>query len=174
MFNGRIGAGGYWKAFLLYILISLGLLVLGMALSFLSAFLVATFIPSGNIGAFMFWMLVSTFAGWIPSMLGAIFLSIASIGLQIRRFHDLNLTGWYVGLFWLVGVLTSVFGKTGPGPMDVAPWAIAVSLAGGAIWVAIAFIPGKAEPNRFGLPGVYRSWWTALIGKKQPENRTAV
>ncbi|MEK9177170.1 MAG: DUF805 domain-containing protein, partial [Patescibacteria group bacterium] len=139
MFTGRIGAADYWKATLVYVVCSIGLLVLGLALSFAILFAVTAFATPASMGSLLLWVVIAPLVGWIPSFIGSIYLAAASIGLQVRRFHDLNVTGWAVGLFWLVGILTSTFCRTGPGPYDISPWAIAVSLVGVTAWIAISF-----------------------------------
>ena len=72
----------------------------------------------------------------------AILLSWPQAVILARRLHDLNLTGWWVSLFWVVPLaLTLLRVPLPPGTVTVVGWLVAIVLG---------FVPGTDGPNRYG------------------------
>jgi len=171
MFNGRIGVADYWKSVLLLLLINL---VIGVGGAFLFGALGASILsqtsPSSIGGLFAGIMGVALLA-FIPALIAGIFGFFVGLGLQIRRLHDLNLSGWVVLIFWGLTGAVYAFGGAGTSPSGIpqyAPWAWALIGIGSLAWLAISLWPGKPDPNAYGAPVSYRTWWAALIGDKAP------
>lgn len=86
-FNGRAQRAEYWMFALFNGLISLGLILLGMAL----------FRRTGSIG----WLLA-------PLVLYIAAVFIPGLAVTVRRFHDTGKSGWLVLLFWALGLVPFV------------------------------------------------------------------
>src|SRR3989344_8056100 len=171
MFNGRIGVADYWKSVLLLLLTNL---IIGVGGAFLFGALGASILsqtsPSSMGGLFAGIIGVALLA-FIPALIAGIFGFFVGLGLQIRRLHDLNLSGWIVLIFWVLTGAVYTFGGAGTSPSGIpqyAPWAWALIGIGSLAWLAISLWPGKPDPNAYGAPVVYRTWWAALIGDKAP------
>lgn len=169
MFRGRIGVADYWKSVLLLILIAVvvgagGAIIVGIA----GLYLLGATLPStpGDVIAGLFGVLA--FAA-IPYITAVLFACVTGIGLQIRRLHDLGLSGWIILVFWGLSAVVALLGRTGITDNILQfyqPWAWALLAVGSIAWLVIAFWPGKLESNAYGAPIVYLSWWTAAIGRK--------
>jgi len=170
MFNGRIGVADYWKAVLVFVII---LLVVGIGggviFLFIGSALLKTLPITGIGGIFAALFGVFIFAA-IPMVVMSIVGLVWSVGLQIRRLHDLGLSGWIVLGLWIINGIIFIFGRTGTGTglAIYAPWALAMMAIFGIIGLGIMLWPGKPEPNSYGAPVAYRSWWAALMGDKNP------
>ena len=122
--SGRLSVAGYFGQYLLLTLISLGI-NFGAALAYTLAIgravtdtIQAFEDPLFMVGLFIFTLIT----GWV------------GVCMAIKRFHDRNLSGWWVlSLFVIIGIV-------------------------------ILFIPGKEEPNRFGAWRRPRTWEKILVG----------
>lgn len=120
-FSGRASRSEYWWFFLAYILGTLGFAVLFMVLN-------------GMTGGFGNQSGISVLGGLILllggiAMLGAILTSIA---VTVRRFHDYNLSGWWV----LAGLAL--------GMLPLVGWLATLAM------LIIAALRGTMGDNRFG------------------------
>ncbi len=94
----------------------------------------------------------------------ALALFVPILAVAVRRFHDVALSGWVVGLLWVGGFASEmfldarriIFVTTAPdGSLDTKfdPWSIAAMLSMAAaifIEIVIALWPGKKETNKYG------------------------
>ncbi len=78
----------------------------------------------------------------------ALFLWV-SMGLQIRRLHDLSLHGLWVAVPWMTVLLGSWFSSTRGLPAGDSQWLRFVLLP---FWGFLLLMPGRANSNRFGAP----------------------
>ena len=113
-FDGRIGRGEFWLAWLAYVIVQL---VLSIA------------------GALSDSMTVSALSGMIT-----IVMFVSGIAVGIKRLHDRNKSGWYVVLLYVVPtvllLLGTMIGATGDGSTALAygVWLIALAIA---IWAFV-------------------------------------
>ena len=122
--SGRLSVAGYFGQYLLLTLISVGInigaglaytMAIGGTIADISQVTESSLVM---VGLFIFTLI----SGWI------------GFCLAIKRFHDRNLSGWWVlSLFIIIGIV-------------------------------ILFIPGKEEPNRFGAWRQPRTWEKIVVG----------
>ncbi|MBX4956077.1 DUF805 domain-containing protein [Rhizobium lentis] len=117
-FSGRASRSEYWWFALFYVLALFPLAILAFALAILF---------SGGLGAaspihytVVIWM-VFTLAVLLPL-----------ISLQIRRFHDRNISGW-----WFLALFILSF----------VPYVVLVTFP---VIIVISMLPGTEGPNKFG------------------------
>ncbi|MBA8833707.1 uncharacterized membrane protein YhaH (DUF805 family) [Rhizobium leguminosarum] len=116
-FSGRASRSEYWWFMLFYGLALLALIIPAFVLAF-------AFSGGGAVSPIHYTVVI-----WLLFIL-AIFLPL--ISLQVRRFHDRNISGWwYLALF--IGCYVPYVGL----------------LAGVAIFV-VSVLPGTEGPNKFG------------------------
>ncbi len=85
----------------------------------------------------------------------AVALFIPTLSVATRRFHDVGLSGYWILLYWLVGVAqrSTLLINRGLGGKPDNALAIGVALVG---WAAVALVlvilalPGVRGPNRYG------------------------
>ncbi len=139
MFNGRVSVADYWKAMSINIAATITLyagvyFVQGIdhpAIYLLSLIVLAV--------SFLFFTVVPT-------------------GLAVRRLHDLNHSGWWILLFYLLQFIIQSH-VTFPQLLPVVVLVLIVAS------LYVSFYPGKNETNTHGPRLRYASWWGALIGK---------
>jgi len=107
---------------------------------------------------------------WLLFVIGSLALLVPWLAVQVRRLHDINRSGWWLGGFYLLYLIYAVlmgsvmFGmmaamKAGNAPPDPAVFGAGFGIVGliGLLQfvymiVLIVFycLPGTAGPNRFG------------------------
>jgi len=107
---------------------------------------------------------------WLLFVIGSLALLVPWLAVQVRRLHDIDRSGWWLGGFYLLYLIYAVlmgsvmFGmvaamKAGNAPPDPAAFGAGFGIAGllGLLQfvymiVLIVFycLPGTAGPNRFG------------------------
>jgi uncharacterized membrane protein YhaH (DUF805 family) len=113
--------------------------------------------PAGRTGRLFYWLL-----GFIPLsllgvgfgillrapdairyfLIGSILVLWPQMVILVRRLHDVNLTGWWVTLFWVLPVaLVLLHVPLPPGTGTIVPWLAAIILG---------IVPGTRGPNRYG------------------------
>ncbi|MBR0671203.1 DUF805 domain-containing protein [Neoroseomonas soli] len=146
-FRGRIGRKTFWLGYVLPLLaLTIVAQVLDVALGFtmLGDAVPADQVQTGPIGG-----LAALLTLW-PSLAGA-----------IKRLHDRDRSGWWIGGYYLLAAVCGVLivagaavasAGAGGGGLMVAGFALAVVLLGYALWmlVEIGFLRGTPGPNRFG------------------------
>ncbi|ULR42562.1 DUF805 domain-containing protein [Rhizobium sp. K102] len=116
-FSGRASRSEYWWFGLFYVLALFPLAILATVLAFLTS---GGGAPSPAHYTVVIWMLF-TLAMLLPL-----------ISLQVRRFHDRNISGWwYLALFALSFIPYAMF-LTAP------------------VTIVISLLPGTKGPNKFG------------------------
>lgn len=151
MFTGRIGVGGYWKAVLVGTLFSIALWV---GLFFALSALAKEFAGTGLGGA-----VVTLLSALVLAVFARSMIIFFSLGVLVRRLHDLGLSGWMSLLFILVpmaGAAGTVYES------NTAIYTGSV-IAVVAFWLLVAFWPGRAEANRYG-PFTCYSWLDTYFG----------
>lgn len=89
-----------------------------------------------------------------------------SIGLWVRRLHDLDRSGWWTLLFWGAPPLGFLFALAGPPPVLVGVLPVVAYL----IYFYLLLAPGTYDANRFGAPNppngvlvqVFGGFWWAV------------
>ena len=124
-FSGRMSRLEWWgRSMLMYLLIILGLAVIAAA---------AAALDGGNRGMEGNGLKAAIIIGVILGVAAVIALIVAGISLDVRRLHDMDLSGWWVLLLRLGSII---------------PYAGFVVWLGSAIW--LGFAPGTQGQNRFG------------------------
>ena len=94
-FSGRSSRAEFWWFFLFVIIIYVGVLFIMGAMG--------AGVSSMNPGASL---VAGTFSGSVlVVILFWLLLFIPTLAVQIRRLHDINRTGWWLGGFWLLYVI---------------------------------------------------------------------
>lgn len=93
----------------------------------------------------MFWLVIGTlprsnFTGFLI-LLSVVLAVWISLALQVKRSHDMNMSGWHV--LWIWGLVTAIEKLESP--------ANAASLFFFfGVLVVLSSVPGSLDPNRFG------------------------
>ncbi|MGO6681312.1 DUF805 domain-containing protein [Rhizobium leguminosarum] len=117
-FSGRASRSEYWWFVLFYVLALFALIIPSFILAFATS---GGGAPSPVHYTVVIWMLFTL----------AIFLPLTS--LQVRRFHDRNISGWwYLALFIL----------------SFIPYGILVTAP---VTIVVSMLPGTEGPNKFGV-----------------------
>lgn len=83
------------------------------------------------------------------SFLISLILFPANLGVTVRRFHDRNLSGWWL---LLPALLLSLWIMAGDQASHAGMISSAVSLTMCVCYLAILCMPSQPEANRFGTP----------------------
>jgi len=164
MYKGRIGVGQYWGSALLLVLITLvaaGILVGGYYLIVLPLLLESSGV---GLGAVLLLSIGGVFLAFILALIALPYI----IGLQVRRFHDMGLTGWTVLLLFILGWVVDFFfpaADYSSGTPVILPLGAAIASVLFVVGVVIVSWPGTNGPNKYGEPVRYRSLWAAVKGK---------
>lgn len=150
--HGRIGRGAWWLAWAVLLALEVGANhVLSGAMNDDAPFIDGTWPNLQRI--------LADTSGWI---IAVIFLW-PNIAMNAKRFHDLNMSGWWWLLFvlpFLVGTAISispygtVIDAAGmPAPSPAAGWGQLISgITAMATLIMLGFLRGTPGPNRFGPP----------------------
>ncbi|MEA2701674.1 MAG: hypothetical protein QOE22_383 [Candidatus Parcubacteria bacterium] len=163
MFKGRIGVGQYWLGLIL--LLVLGIVAAGVLAGLYYVLFLPIFLEST--GAGLGTTLALSLAGVFIPVIPLLIMLPYGIGLQIRRFHDMGLTGWVYLVLAIVSYgIGHLFPAIDPVTMQVAASGAIVSLLLFVANIVIMSWPGTKGPNKYGEPFRYRSLWAAIRGKK--------
>jgi len=163
MFTGRIGIKQYWLGVLL--LLGLALLSTLVIVGLYYFVLFPMLVSSGNMGmgGGLLLMFGGMFLAYIPFLVTLPF----SIGLQVRRFHDMGITGWMVLVLFVVSFIISMFAPAtmSPSGQSLAPIGMGISLLTLIAYIVIFSWPGTKGPNTYGDVTYYPSIMAAIRGK---------
>lgn len=163
MFKGRIGVGQYWLGLLLLLLltaVAAGILAALYYLLLLPLFLEAT-------GAGLGTTILLGIGGMLIPAIPVLIMLPYGIGLHIRRFHDMGLTGWmYLVLAVISYLVTRFFPILDPVTSEFSSGGLVVSLVLLIAGIVIMSWPGTKGPNKYGEPFRYASLRSAVRGKK--------
>lgn len=154
----------YWLSIiLLFALTTASAIVILCAYYFL---LLPAVLSMGSIGIGTIILLSAggMFLGIIPAIVAFPY----NIGLQVRRFHDVGLTGWLIIVLATVGGIANFFFPPfGSSVLTHAPNPAGIVLAAILFFVGLAFVcwPGAKATNSYGDPTRYPSLWSAIRGK---------
>ena len=109
----------------------------------------------GRSGRLEYWLwtaillLVSYRAAMALAPLVPLIVTILALAVQIRRFHDIGVSGWWVvalglGQLLIFAVVAALAGEDWG--VSIASWALLPALA------VLGLIPGQKVANRFGPP----------------------
>lgn len=107
---------------------------------------------------------------WLLLVIGSLVLLVPWLAVQVRRLHDINRSGWWLGGFYLLYLVYAVFmgsvmfgmlasiraGSTPPDPAAFGAGFGVVGLIGllqfvyMIVLIVFYCLPGTAGPNRFG------------------------
>lgn len=121
-FSGRSRRMEFWMFSLFVSIIGLLLAMIGFAMSNISF----TGDIVGDVSA------SSAFAGFLPLILFYIAIFVPSVAVQVRRFHDRDMSGWWVLGFSILSNIPVV--------------GLFISVA----WFVLLVLPGTYGDNRFG------------------------
>ncbi len=135
-FSGRAPRSEYWWFYLAYILLLAG--VIASVVLSVMVFDVSV-VYSGETNGAVLALLI---------LLGpiAIFVFIAQISVTVRRLHDRNLSGWWLGLTYLLSAAAGFAEETA-----VATNYINFASIGGSVALfVVTLLKGTEGPNRYG------------------------
>jgi len=153
-FSGRASRAEFWW-FTLFLIVTYIVIIiaLGATAGGLAAMNPAGAIAAGGVGIFAIFIGLFWLAMFIPVL-----------AVQIRRLHDINRSGWWMGAFWLLYLvyvgLTFSYAFTASSVTDGAPPSVAGALAV-AVLALVFFVysimllvffclPGTKGANRYG------------------------
>ena len=135
LFTGRLDKGNFIK-----------IILIGIVLQFLISGLFGGGMIAGMVSGYG--MLGLGMIGFLLMSLISLVIGVYELGVTVRSFHDIGLTGWYV-----LGLLLVSF-------IPVIGWLIAI----GAI-VYLAITPGDPAANTYGgVPNPNVTLWQAIKG----------
>jgi len=150
-FSGRASRAEFWWFFLFVMIVYIVIMIALGTMGGIAAMNPAAALLTGSVGIGVVLLGLFWLAMFIP-MLAA----------QIRRLHDINRSGWWLGGFWLVylAYVVVTFGSLGANPADGSAPNMG-GLAGAAILGLVMFVysivllvflclRGTQGPNRFG------------------------
>ena len=142
-FSGRASRAEYRYFILCNILVVLAILAI-------SALIILPQIPESDVPFSIFIILPWSL---IPLSLYMLVISLPTLALSVRRLHDINLSGWWLLLSFLLSMISEIVvlffklsGTTLPGLLLLS-WLSQISLI--AIFI-LAMIKGNEGENRFG------------------------
>jgi uncharacterized membrane protein YhaH (DUF805 family) len=152
-FSGRSSRAEFWWFFLFMMLAYMAIWVVML-----------TTIGLGTAGGARSTMGMISAFGVVGILLVLAYLAllIPSIAVQIRRLHDTNRSGWWLGVFWLLYIVYAVatFGtafSATPGSTSPSLAGVGVMMVFGLLFFAYSIallvffcLPGTRGPNRFG------------------------
>ena len=134
-FSGRSRRLEYWWFFVFWVLLALalGIAMVATVAGSLNGIMQGSTAAFENLGG-AFWLLLVLF--------GLFFLAslIPMIAVQVRRLHDLGVSGWWYLAYAIGGNVLGAIPDVGSGLSSLA------SLC----WIAWMFFPGTAGPNKYG------------------------
>lgn len=158
-FSGRASRAEFWWFFLFVMIIYVGGMFIGIRS--LAAMTPADAANPSNAINF-----ANSGAGVFVSVLGVFWLAVLlpMIAVQVRRLHDINRSGWWLGIFWLLYpvYLILLFGTSATIRPGAPPASYGVGLAIATGVFAVAFfiysivllvfwcLPGTRGDNRYG------------------------
>lgn len=90
-------------------------------------------------------------ASLTTSLIVSLMLLPANLGVTVRRFHDRNMTGWWL-LIPIVSLVLAMIANIYKVPGAASPVAASFSLAMCLCYLAVLCMPGQPYANRFGEP----------------------
>ena len=138
MFQGRIGVTDFWKAYAISFAISIYFGVINEIFSSLPKEL-------SIIGLVLILLML------IPGLI----VWLASIGLTVRRLHDLNLSGWW-SLAPLALFVLPLLSLLYPAASLLVFILCVIAFLGFIVY--LSFFPGKPTENKYGSQVKYDSW----------------
>lgn len=134
-FSGRSRRKEYWffALFTTLVMMAVGLGMAATIVSSLQGFTLASAAALTNAGA-AFWVFLT--------FLGLFFLAsiIPGVAVQVRRLHDLGVSGWWYLVFIVAGGALDQVPNVGPSLNSL------ISLG----WIVWMFMPGTKGANRYG------------------------
>lgn len=167
MFTGRIGVRDYWWSILC---LTLALMAATGLLAVTYFTLVSNVFRASNAGL---GTLITTFiVGIILIAIPSVIAIVYSIGLQVRRLHDMGYSGWLVLLFWVIGwipgILKPAILETNSAPI-IDPVGMSIALALMLAFIVFISLPGTKGPNAYGEPVRYANVTRMITGNKSGE-----
>ncbi|MGO8036635.1 DUF805 domain-containing protein [Rhizobium leguminosarum] len=117
-FSGRASRSEYWWSYLFYFLAMIAFVVV------VSGVLAASVAGSGSSSLMI---AVTVIGGFV--VLGTF---LPAVGVQVRRFHDRNISGWWYLALFIVSMI---------------PY---IGIIAGITILVISMLPGTEGPNKFG------------------------
>ena len=167
MFQGRIGVAQYWLSILLLFALTVATAIIISCLYYFLLLPAVLSMDVVGIGTTIILSLGGMFLGIIPAIVAFPY----NIGLQVRRFHDVGLTGWLIIVLATVGGIANFFFPPfGSSVLAHVPNPAGIVLAAILFFVGLAFVcwPGAKATNSYGDPTRYPSLWAAIRGKNDP------
>ncbi len=172
MFQGRIGVAQYWQSILLVLFLNFLaiIIILSIMVVLITVFLLKS-VPSLAESAGL--LVLLPFLAPIPiGIVSAVSLPFL-LGIQIRRLHDINVTGWICAGILVINVVAnwalaylspfimySGISKTGSFSLFLVIVVIVLNI----IYFALSFVPGTKGVNKFGEQVRYTSIWRSIKG----------
>jgi uncharacterized membrane protein YhaH (DUF805 family) len=138
--GGRLSRGGYWKGVVVLTMLQLACVFLPIAFA---PMVLSSVTPPEELGTVVmvaFWAIIGT---------TILCLAWISLGVQVKRWHDRNRSGWMVLFFIIPSVIIEVVTSIEPSPIGLAGALIAVVVA---LWCLfeLGFRKGTRGSNTFG------------------------
>ena len=92
---------------------------------------------AGMLGAMMGGMGIGAIVVFFIFYVWLLLTSVAAFAVTIRRLHDLNLSGWFILLFYAVGIACAL----------ISMWLYWAAVIG---WIVVMCLPGTQGSNKYG------------------------
>lgn len=164
MFTGRIGVREYWVGIVCLMLAMMAVTGIVMVAYFM--LMPVIFKATGsNLASLVY---LST-GGMILAVLPALISLPYSIGLQMRRLHDMGYSGWLLLGFWIVGFIPAIFQPAVVevnGEAIIRPIGLFITIGLMLAFIVFISLPGTKGSNKYGEFIKYGKVDRMITGKK--------
>jgi uncharacterized membrane protein YhaH (DUF805 family) len=137
LIEGRAGRREYWMFTLFVFIITIVMVGLLIGVAGASALSFGQGVNPTDYGSLMAGAGLGMMAFFIIFYVWILLTGVASLGVTIRRIHDLNFSGWFLVLYYVVAI----------GALVVNKWLYLLVLVGGIVAMCL---PGTQGPNNYG------------------------
>jgi uncharacterized membrane protein YhaH (DUF805 family) len=138
-FNGRARRAEFWWFVLFNLMAQFALRFISMPLGLVIN------VDAG--GAFVLDNNLTNDSTALLELIYSLLVLIQSIALNVRRFHDRGLSGWWIVIASLVIIVAAVVSGVMP---QLAPVGLGVMIVAGLACFVISVLPGTEGPNKYG------------------------
>lgn len=142
LIEGRSSRREYWMFTLFVVLVAIAMVALLMSVaggigSLMGGSGDPSALAGGGLGALMGGLGVGAILFFVVFYAWALLTGVASFAVTVRRLHDLNFSGWFIVLFYIVLVVCAL----------ISMWLYWAATIGS---IVVMCLPGTKGPNKYG------------------------